>query len=114
MQTRPYVKVISINFYLTVNVREKGGERERNRKREWEQGKKENDEETWNMSSLYGFCWLSSSVLLSGERLSLVKVIVTVLSHEGWENHKIHGFIFTPVWVGMPKYLPWGREFYTG
>lgn len=91
MQTRPYVKVISMDFYLTVNVREKGGERERNRKREWEQGKKENDRETGNVSPLHGFCWFLSSGF-SGKGPSLVKMIVTILSHVGWEKNKIHWF----------------------
>lgn len=87
MQTRLYVKVISMDFHLTINVRERGGERERNREREWGKREKENDRETEDVSPLHGF---SSSGLLSGKGPSLVKVIVTVLSHEGWEKHKIH------------------------
>lgn len=93
------------------------GEVERNRKREWGQGEKQNNRDTENILPLHGFCWFSSSGLLSWEGPSLVKIMVTVLSHKGCEKpvkHKIHRVYIYSGSDGNAQVPPLGREFYTG
>lgn len=78
-------------------------------------GKESGDRERKRMTERQRICHhCMDSGLLSGEGPSLVKVIVTVLSHEVWEKHKIHWVYIYSGLRGHVQVPPRGKEFCTG